>query len=244
MPYYVMRDLCFLKNLKRNKVSTGVSALKIFILICLKSEKNEQGIYSSSLTYDQINEYCSLSRKLISEGLKYLEENKVIEILGDRKKTYVLLNCRKNEGQLSLSRFNTSNGHWCKLPYRSFINEHGDIMPFKSIGNRNLVELNALKIYLYVLMVRSGGKAHSTVTLKTIKSRLNLSYQEIMIAIPFLNTVGFLEKVNIGPNSIGHYEETFSIMFLVYGWESLEWRPHYISNDDDDWKNELFDKVF
>lgn len=116
-------------------------------------------------------------------------------------------------------------------------------MPFKSIGNRNLVELNALKIYLYVLMVRSGGKAHSTVTLKTIKSRLNLSYQEIMIAIPFLNTVGFLEKVNIGPNSIGNYEETFSIMFLVYGWESLEWRTHYISKDDDDWKNELFYKI-
>lgn len=245
MPYYMMRDCNALNNIKKNKISTGVAALKIFILVCLKSEVDEQGGYSAAITYDQFNQFCSLSRRLISEGLRYLESVGVIKAIGDRKKRYILLNCKLEGNELSSAPFHTSNGRWCKLPFKGLVDENSRITAFESMSNRSLVELNSLKIYLYLLMVRSRGKAYSTVTLKTIKSKLSITYQEIMIAIAFLNSVGMLEKVNVGSNSIGHYEERFPIKFLVSGWESLEWKPHYISGDrDDGWKEKLLKDFF
>lgn len=112
------------------------------------------------------------------------------------------------------------------------------------MSNRNILELNSLKIFIYLLMIRSGGKVYSAVTLKTIKDKLRLSYQEIMVAIAFLNSVGLVEKVSVGSNSIGNYDERFSIKFLVCGWEILEWKPHYLSSDKDDWKEQLLSDYF
>lgn len=245
MPYYVMRDCNVLKDMKKNKVSTGVAALKVFIFICLKSEMDDGGRYSASITYDQFTQFCSLSRRLISEALRYLELTGTIETSGERKKRYILLNCKRENKQLKPAHFHTSNGHWCKLPYKGLVDENGRITAFESMSNRNVIELNSLKIFLYLLMVRSSGKAYSSITLKTISSRLSLSYQEIMVSIAFLNIIGLVDKANVGSNSIGHYDERFSIKFLVCGWESLEWKPHYLSNEnDDDWKEELFSDFF
>lgn len=245
MPYFVLRDCGALKNIKKNKISTGVAALKIFILICLKSGVDDDGGYSASITYDQFAQNCSLSRKLISEGLRYLEQIQLIEIIGERKKRYILRNCIRDEKKLVPSRFHISNGHWCKLPYKGLFDENNRITSFESMSNRNVVELNALKIFLYLLMVRSGGKVYSAVTLKTIKLKLSLSYQEIMIAISYLNIIGLVERCEVGSNSIGNYDERFSIKFLVCGWESLEWKPHYYTSDDDEaWKDQILDDVF
>ena len=124
------------------------------------------------------------------------------------------------------------------------MDENGRITAFESMSNRNILELNSLKIFIYLLMIRSGGKVYSAVTLKTIKDKLRLSYQEIMVAIAFLNSVGLVEKVSVGSNSIGNYDERFSIKFLVCGWEILEWKPHYLSSDKDDWKEQLLSDYF
>lgn len=246
MPYYALRELELLKTFRRNKPSVGISTLKIFILICLKSERDDQGGYSASLTYDQITQYCSLSRRLTSEGLRYLELHNVIEVIGDRKKRYILRNCRREDKKLIPCRFHSQQGYWCKIPFASFIDEGGKIPPFEAMNNRNVVELNALKLYLYLMMVRSGGKAYSSVTIKTIKAKLGISYQDIIVAISFLNSVGLIDKVNYGSNAIGNYDERFAMKFLVRGWECLEWRPAYMSSHQETafWKEELLDGFF
>ncbi|WP_227505489.1 hypothetical protein [Klebsiella aerogenes] len=247
MPYFVLRDCGGLNKIKKNKVSTGVAALKIFIFICLKSNVSDDGTYCALITYDQFSQYCSLSRKLISEGLRYLENIKLIEVDGERKKRYILCNCIREDKKRMLSRFQSSYGHWCKLPYKGLFDEKGRITAFESMSNRNVVELNALKIFVYILMVRTGGKAYSAVTLKTIKARLSLSYQEIMVAIAYLHSIGLLERSDVGSNSISNYDERFSVKFLVCGWEGLEWKPHYYSDSDngvDTWKEKLLDGVF
>ncbi|HAJ3045811.1 TPA: hypothetical protein HMT76_26170, partial [Escherichia coli] len=74
MPYYYFRDKDTLSLFKRNDISTGIAAMKIYILICLTSNSDESGNYCSSLTYDQISKYASLSRKLISSGFKKLDK--------------------------------------------------------------------------------------------------------------------------------------------------------------------------
>ncbi len=239
MPYYIMRDCGLLKQLKKNQVSQGISALKIFMLICLKSEIDENGIYSANLTYDQISQLCSLSRKLVSDGLRFLEHSEAIEVSGDRKKKYILLNCERKDGLRRVARFSSANGHWCKLPFKGIIDEKNRITAFESMTNRSLHELNALRLFLYLLMVRSRGCSHSSVTLKTIKTRLSINYQEVMIAIGYLQSLGLVVKVDVGTNLIGNYDERFAISFLVCGWEGLEWKPRYLSEDQ--WKNQITD---
>ncbi|MDK1236982.1 hypothetical protein [Cronobacter turicensis] len=239
MPYYIMRDCGLLKNFKKNQVSQGISALKIFMLICLKSEIDENGIYSANLTYDQISQICSLSRKLVSDGLRFLKATGVIEVSGDRKKKYILLNCERNDGVRRVARFSSTNGHWCKLPFKGVVDEKNRITAFEAMTNRSVHELNALRLFLYLLMVRSRGFSHSFVTLKKIKTRLSINYQEVMIAIGYLQSLGLVVKVDVGTNSIGNYDERFSISFLVCGWEGLEWKPRYLSEEQE--KNQIND---
>lgn len=239
MPYYIMRDCGLLKNFKKNQVSQGISALKIFMLICLKSEIDENGIYSANLTYDQISQICSLSRKLVSDGLRFLKATGAIEVSGDRKKKYILLNCERNDGVRRVARFSSTNGHWCKLPFKGIVDEKNRITAFEAMTNRSVHELNALRLFLYLLMVRSRGFSHSFVTLKKIKTRLSINYQEVMIAIGYLQSLGLVVKVDVGTNSIGNYDERFSISFLVCGWEGLEWKPRYLSEEQE--KNQIND---
>lgn len=239
MPYYIMRDCGLLKNFKKNQVSQGISALKIFMLICLKSEIDENGIYSANLTYDQISQICSLSRKLVSDGLRFLKATGAIEVSGDRKKKYILLNCERNDGVRRVARFSSTNGHWCKLPFKGVVDEKNRITAFEAMTNRSVHELNALRLFLYLLMVRSRGFSHSFVTLKKIKTRLSINYQEVIIAIGYLQSLGLVVKVDVGTNSIGNYDERFSISFLVCGWEGLEWKPRYLSEEQE--KNQIND---
>lgn len=237
MPYFIMRDCEFLKNMKKNKVSQGIAALKIFMLITLKSEVDENGILSAGITYDQFSQHCSLSRKLISEGLRYLEDEGVIRVKGEKKKRYILINCKRIDDSMTTSDFKASNGHWCKLPYKGLVDENNRITAFESMTNRSIHELNALRIFLYLLMVRSREHLYSSVTIRTIYRRLSISYQEVMIAIGYMQSLGLIVKVNAGTNTIGNYDEKFAIDFLVCGWESLEWKPHYLSSEQ--WKKDV-----
>ena len=238
MPYFIMRDREFLKNMKKNKVSQGISALKIFIFICLKSEVDENGILSAGITYDEFSQYCSLSRRLISEGLRYLENSGVIRVKGEKKKRYILINCKRTDSSLISSDFTAGNGHWCKLPYRGLVDENNRITAFESMKNRSIHELNALRIFLYLLMIRSKEHLYSSVTIRTIYRRLSISYQEVMIAIGYMQSLGLIVRVDAGTNTVGNYDEKFALAFLVCGWESLDWKPKYLS--DAEWKKDVF----
>ncbi|WP_320712122.1 AAA family ATPase [Enterobacter asburiae] len=153
--------------------------------------------------------------------------------------TNVSLYFERKDGLRRVARFSSANGHWCKLPFKGIIDEKNRITAFESMTNRSLHELNALRLFLYLLMVRSRGCSHSSVTLKTIKTRLSINYQEVMIAIGYLQSLGLVVKVDVGTNLIGNYDERFAISFLVCGWEGLEWKPRYLSEDQ--WKNQITD---
>ncbi|WP_275183444.1 hypothetical protein [Citrobacter freundii] len=231
MPYFVLRDLNQLSEMKRNNISQGIAAIKLFIVICLKSENDENSNISAGLTYDEFTKLCSLSRKLVNEGLRYLERIKVIQVVGVRKKRYVLNNCKRIDKENKLTYFDTTNGFWCKLPYRGLVDENGRITAFESMTNRSLIELNSLKLFLYLLMIRSRNELHSSVTLKTLRKRFSMTYQEIATAIGFLQSLGLLEKVSIGANSTISYDDRTAIEFLVCGWRTLEWKPNYMKDE-------------
>ena len=242
MPYYALREKEVLKLFKRNNLSSSIAAIKIYILICLTSNLDENGNYCTSLTYDQLTKYASLSRKLVSNGLKKLYELELLNFEGDKKKKYYLMGVKRTGKVFSETRFKSSQGYWAKLPFAGFVDGSGRITAFESMSNRSPVELNSLKLFIYLLSIRSKDQVSISVTLSKIRSTLDISFQDIMIAIGFMQSIGMLYKVNLGVNTISNYDAAFSINFLVCGWESLEWKPTYLSHDE--WKNKMLAKMF
>lgn len=242
MPYYYFRDKDTLSLFKRNDISTGIAAMKIYILICLTSNSDESGNYCSSLTYDQISKYASLSRKLISSGFKKLDKLGLLAFEGKKKKRYYLIGVKRTGNVFLEGRFKQSHGYWAKLPYIGLVDSAGRITAFESMSNRSLVELNSLKLFVYLLSIRSKDDASINVTLAKISSKLGISFQDAMLAISFMQSIGMLYKVNLGDNTISNYDAAFSIKFLVCGWERLEWKPNYLSHDE--WKDKMLVNMF
>jgi len=242
MPYYVLRDKEVLKLFKKNNLSSSIAAIKIYILICLTCNLDENGNYCVSLTYDQLTKYASLSRKLVSNGLKMLYELELLDFEGDKKKKYYLIGVKRTGKVFLKSRFKSAQGYWAKLPFAGFVDSAGRITAFESMSNRSPVELNSLKLFVYLLSIRVKDQVSISVTLSKIRSKLEISFQEIMVAIGFMQSIGMLYRVNLGVNTISNYDAAFSINFLVCGWESLEWKPTYLSQDE--WKDKMLTKMF
>lgn len=59
-----------------------------------------------------------------------------------------------------------------------------------------------------------------------------------MIAIGYMQSLGLIVRVDAGTNTVGNYDEKFALAFLVCGWESLDWKPKYLS--DAEWKKDVF----
>jgi hypothetical protein len=182
-------------------VSGDIAALKIYICICLYSDrkmvstpltafnnrmsfypKREREFIGSHLTYDQLSEYCSLSRVLVSRGIKKLISSGLIKKEGTRKKVIYEINHLNNAG-------------WCKLPCKALIGVDGKILSFKGLKNRYQSERDALKIFLYLLSIRSNDQSEVTVSRGKISNTTGLSVYEIDSSIGVLRAVELLVDV-------------------------------------------------
>ena len=168
---------------------------------------------------------------MINSGLRVLEEAKIIRTKGERKKRYILINCKPREKGRDLADFSTSHGFWCKMPYKGVVDDKSHIPSFEAMTNRGVNELNALKVYLYLLMIRSRGDVYISVKLSIICGKLTLSSQEVINAVGYLKAIGLVAKVDVGSNTMINNDDRFAIAFLVSGWESLEWKPNYITDE-------------
>lgn len=247
MPYYWIRKDGVLKSFKRNEVSTAIAALKIYILIVLTSNKDTDGMYSSSITYDQITKTAAISRKLVSAGFKKLFEMNLIDFCGVRKKKYFLIGVtylRMEDIRLcpQRTRFSSAQGYWAKTPNVGLIDEMGRITAFEAMTNRSHLELNSLKLFIYLLSIKSKGTVVISVSPSKIKSNIGISYPDIFAAIGFMQSIGMIYRANLGTNTISYHEPSVSIHFLLCGWESLEWKPYYVS--DSEWKEKFLSDAF
>lgn len=247
MPYYWIRNGNVLKSFKRNEVSTAIAALKMYILIVLTSNKDTEGTYSSSITYDQITKSAAISRKLVSAGFKKLFELNLIDFSGVRKKKYFLMgvtHLRMDDMKFcpQRARFSSNQGYWAKTPNVGLIDEAGRITAFEAMTNRSHLELNSLKLFIYLLSIKSKGTVVISVSPSKIRNNIGVSYPDIFTAIGFMQSIGMIYRANLGTNTISYHEPSLSIHFLLCGWESLEWKPNYVS--DSEWKERFLSDAF
>lgn len=241
MPYYFLREKNVVNSFKRNNISGGVAALKIYIILCLFSNHNENGDYCASLTYEQISKLASISRALVRKGLVLLSDLKLISADGKKKINYHLVGVNRVGKTFTPAHFNSRMGFWAKLPSIGLIDESGRIPAFEAMTNRSYLELNALRIFVYLLYIRSNGDICISVSLSKMKNKLTLPIPDILAAIGFLQSTGLLYKVDFFGNSVKGYDSSASLNFFTCGWEHLEWKPEYLSVDK--WKSDVINNV-
>lgn len=188
-----------------SNISTDIAALKIYMYLCLfaqpikhqfktpaldfmlfgnepKVKISEEIFLTAECTYDQLTEGCGLSRALVSRGIKKLVSLRLMKVAGTtRKKKYLM------DGELSKS--------WCKLPKRRLVELDRKIKPFRTLKNRYKHEVEALKLFMYIISIRPNDKKYTDVSKEKITEATNISVYEIDSAVKLLQAIGLLEKV-------------------------------------------------
>ncbi|MBZ7909510.1 hypothetical protein FML66_11605 [Klebsiella oxytoca] len=187
LPAFFMR-YSGLKNLNDKRPSSDIAAMKLYIVFAIKirTHGNKGAV---SLSYDELTEMAGLSRTLVSRGLKQLCAYNLILITGDRKKFYSL-------------KSNTAYKGWTKIPVKPLIDDNGNVFIFSSFRNRYDYELNALRLYLYLLYARSNSDCFTEVSYATIYERIGIGYSKIDNALSFLKSCGLLLDRQITESSM------------------------------------------
>lgn len=187
LPAFFMR-YSGLKDLNDRRPSSDIAAMKLYIVFAIKirTHGNKGAV---SLSYDELTEMAGLSRTLVSRGLKQLCAYNLILITGDRKKFYSL-------------KSNTTYKGWTKIPVKPLIDENGNVFVFSSFRNRYDYELNALRLYLYLLYARSNSDCFTEVSYATIYERIGIGYSKIDNALSFLKSCGLLLDRQITESSM------------------------------------------
>lgn len=215
-----------LKELNPRQPSRDIAAMKLYILLAIKIKTH--GIDGwVSLTYDEMTEIAGLSRTLVSSGIKRLLMLRLIIIDGAKKKRY------------QITQHQTYNG-WTKIPARPLFNESGVITAFSSFHNRYDYELNALKLFLYLLYIRSNYNTYSVVTNAKIFQKTGMSYSQIHAAIGFMTACGLLVNRKLeteGGNPLYEDENMQSYRYELLGGRLLAkgGAMSETDNNDDDY---------
>ncbi|RCU45677.1 hypothetical protein DU002_14550 [Corallincola holothuriorum] len=183
-------------------VSKDIAALKIFLYMCLfanpiKRRRVTSPVFylperlmrfeevtqaEAQLTYDDICEGCSLSRKLVRDGLRKLIEIRLVVKEGTtRKIRYVV------QGSL--------DSGWAKLPKRELIKLDNKVAAFHAIKNRYEHERNALKLFIYLLTVRTNRFKHIDVSRNAISKATGIDLYQIDDSLGFLQGIGLIEDI-------------------------------------------------
>ena len=203
MPSKWIADDTFSVKFSSSELATDIAALKIYICLCINAKTVSKIHYPSDptnaffdkrplpimrdqlesrMTYDELAQSVSLSRALISRGIKKLALSELIELEGTtRKKIYVLVG--------------SPHRRWCKMPKKDLMGSENIIKAFSSFSQRYQHEKDALKIFLYLLSIRTNANRFVDVSRGLIAEKTGTKLFDIDNAIGFLASIGLLDKI-------------------------------------------------
>lgn len=209
-------------------ISDDIAALKLFIVLChlgkqvnRASDSSIHDILEVRATYDQLTNMCSLSRSLVSRGLKKLHITGLLSSTGVRTKTYTFTQgiCRR----------------WCKLPKRALVKNEEEIPAMKAFLNRYSHERDALKCFLYILASRTNSKTYVDLSRGTISKKTGVNLDAIDGAIGFLQSTSLISKVEdkgFLANSISYDASNRLHRYWVIGSSSLNYKTYSVESED------------
>lgn len=169
----------------RKYKSNGIAALLVLIALAVKrnlDNKNRQAGDDASVvmaTYDDIQELVSISRIKVSKGLALLLELKVIERVENNRSSYRMVDIK-------------TNGAWAKLPQTRLMQAGGRISVFDSFYLRSNSELNALKVYLYMIAARNIQTGYAHISYEKITGYTGVHASKLKQAKSHLISLGLI----------------------------------------------------
>lgn len=173
VPAWWTRQDHSLQPFKGGKSSgTSIAALKVVLGICSLCEMG--GFHAANATYQKIQNITGLSRPMISKGIKFLEDMRIIEV--------------NRRGYISEYKFLSSEQDkgFFKVPCSKMYSN------LQEIPNRGEAALAALKIYIYLLSRRSKGKSIVGVTYDSIRKGTGIAQRRVRLGIDVLINHGFV----------------------------------------------------
>ena len=171
----------YLKSMRWNsKGANSHNTASLMVLLAIASNtshretrRNPQ-VGKVELSFTDLTNITSISRKLVSEGLKKLISAGLIE-----------KNTLKKVNQYTLCGDLQSG--WGKLPAKKLYDQRVEsIKAFKNFKLRSKVELNALKLYFLIVALRDNEANSSLMTYETITKYTAILRNDINPAISLL----------------------------------------------------------
>jgi|GEM_PF-6707446 len=174
-----------LKRFKYKNLGVNIAALQIYCCICFET-RYKTGL--CTLSYDDFQDMCGLSRAMISAGLKLLDEPELNIITKDYKAGHTNRYLLNGYGDPS----------WAKLPkspmYGHVRANRKQIDFLYGLNLRNRNNLDALKIYLFLTTIVDKKSKLIAANYTTIKSYTGVHTNKISFALSVLFEFNLLTK--------------------------------------------------
>jgi len=140
------------------------------LVVIAHSVDAETGI--SRITYNDLTKRACLSRAKVAKALKVLQERQLITRPAD-------------SGRSVIGLANYDQVPWAKLPFRGMY-EEGRIRAFDEFKLRNVIELDALKLFLLFAQRRDQSTNLANISYDKIEVYTGIARVRIKYAISFL----------------------------------------------------------
>lgn len=163
------------------------SIAAIFVLVALairlnqvnqkRSVKNEKRVLTVGVTYEELRQMTGFAKSAIARGLSLLEMHGAISSAKDgRASNYTLIGLE-------------TPSQWCQLPPASLLKGHE--LALKNLP-RNRVTLNAMKVYVVFLVLRSNKLNTTAMGYEAISTWTGVRREDIPTALGVLASLNLV----------------------------------------------------
>lgn len=171
-------------------IGTSVAAIKILIFLILDSHKgykqklNTKELYNNEfpVSYDKISHACSLSRALIVRGINSLIDNNFIQKHRSKRENKYNFICSDTKS-------------WYKVANSRMFTKNGKMLGFNSLSNRAVLDLEVLKVFLYIHIIRPNDRHLTVVGIDVIAKRIHISEDIAKKAIYRCLDIGLFDNI-------------------------------------------------
>ena len=175
------------------KGSANTASLMVFMAIAHTINANTG---ETTLTYDDLQRATSLSRPVISKGLRVLERMGLIEDLPEGKRSVYRL--------ANYVPLGTEWTGWAMLPAKRLYNAESNIIPFVDFRLRSRVELDALKLLLLFVAFRDRNTNMANISYDKITLYTGIERGRIKSGLGFLATHSLVVTEQLPSSSNEH----------------------------------------
>ena len=214
----------------RGEGSTNSAALMVYICLGTYASVNDDpvaGVMAGQAkpTYQEIKNFCGISRDLINRGLRKLEDMGLIEVK------------RNGVGVIyTILGLGNANKRWGKIPHAYFSRKGEMRNVFGGLNVRSKETLHALKIYLMAIKYRDSVNNYARFSYDKIESFAGIHRPHIKPALCLL-TENKLLMIDMVKAKESRYRHNLYRIIGVSGTTHLATLP-------DEHFDELFDELF